>query len=233
MPSKLPALKKTTEDWLPTYELLVKSDEWLMQKLNRQRRLKEIDQYIDKWCPEVKTGKPGLVVDVGCGPGEFLEIARMYGNTILGVDASSGLGGMGDQYLAASKMLLERQKVPAIFEGLDGFLFRLNHHALVGVKLINFRGSIEQCFADFMEGEPHHIHHNCKRLRWRIDERLESATRFMLTSFKCCLNHKGSLLIHANGAANTDDWYSMISEVSREIDFPLEFRIERVLKWTV
>ena len=46
--------------------------------------VREHQEYIDAWCPELRRTAPGLVGDVGCGCGELLEIARPHGHEILG-----------------------------------------------------------------------------------------------------------------------------------------------------
>src|SRR5690606_26418783 len=57
-------------------------DPWLARKVDRERRLKEHRAYMERYCAELD-GK-GLVIDIGPGPGEFLELCRAKGHDILG-----------------------------------------------------------------------------------------------------------------------------------------------------
>lgn len=235
----VPDLKPATREWRDAYFALLNQEPWLRNKLDRPRRLRELNKYMDRTAPELlaasQFGRFGLVVDVGPGPGDYLEIAREHGWEVLGVESSHGAGGMGDQYLAACRMMLDRQEVPCIFDGLMGFLFQLDSLSIVGVRIINMRGSIEQCFSDFMVGTPHHVHRKANQLSWRIDERLRCALKLMLVSFRDSLCLKGSLVIHANGARNSAEWADIMRELSEEVRFPITMDEEGGLltKWTV
>jgi SAM-dependent methyltransferase len=183
---------------------------WLNRKIDRYRRLREMNAYIRVHCPELLLGGDGLVVDVGPGPGEFLELARAMGFAILGIDAAKGAGGMGYEYLEACRLLTDRQKLPVLYDGFERWVFD-DHSVINGtVALINFRGSIEQAFSRHMLGEPHDQHHNCRLLRWSMSAALREHMQVAFNQMARLLRPGGSILIAANGSANDEEYDSLI-----------------------
>lgn len=181
-------------------------EQWARRKLNMPRRRRELQAYVDRWLPELRTMQPGLVIDVGCGPGDFLAICRNMGHSILGIDAPNGTGGMGDPYLDACREQRKQLSVPVDESGLQEAYPRLFAEHRGTVACINSRGSIEQAGAEYMVGLSHHFHHNCRELEWRRDV----AGSFLRTfiGMSCgMLRPGGILLIAANGSRSGDDWY--------------------------
>lgn len=235
-----------SDEWQEEYDGLVKSKRaivlasgyeylgrWLSRKTDRKRRLKEIFQYINDHATEVKKAQNGIVIDVGAGPGEFLEIARHYGNAVLGIDAATGEGGMGFGYLRASQLLTTRQGIPVEY---TGFLDWLHEDALVmtaAASFINFRGSFEQCFAHRMHGD-HRAKMDCRFLHWNEDGATRDEFLSMFCRLKRVLQPNGCILIHANGSAS-DDWYDVtIQSAAREAGFTLLKRESKTLhKWRI
>ena len=62
---------------------------------------------------------------------------------------------------------VERQQIPVTRVGLQAFLEQPGFVDGESVW-IQMQGSIEQCFADYMQGVPHHLHADCRRLEWRL-----------------------------------------------------------------
>lgn len=180
-------------------------DEYLRKKYRRERRVREKFDYIVRNCPEIMrrpSGSGGIrVVDVGPGPGEFLEWARHYGWDEVGIDTLQGDGGMGDGYLALSQLLADRQGVFVSYCGFDSYVAVLHEspqHPDTDVQLFNFQGSWAQCFAEFVSGEPHHVHHDAKLQRWEFTAELRTA---WIEAFEGMAKHLvpgGSVLIYAN-----------------------------------
>ena len=57
---------------------------------NRVKRLEDIYKYVKDLAPEIvldKLEKNSYVVDIGPGPGEFLELGRYFGYKQIGFDA--------------------------------------------------------------------------------------------------------------------------------------------------
>lgn len=198
-------------EWDARYSQLMTSP-WLARKTDRARRLREHAEYLMEHVPEILfRDAGGLVVDLGPGCGELLELARLIGCETLGIDAACGFGGMGNDYVETCRMLTERQGLPVDRCGFDAFFADGKHvpHRASAI-LVNSRGSIEQMLHRHMEGEKHHLHQDCRRLRWRET----GATREAMEAwyFKCreLLMRGGIILVAANGSQN-DQWYDKTS----------------------
>lgn len=228
-----PPLEPATQEWNYKYARLMENA-WLYKKTERSRRLQEHNTYIGRYCSEIKKADAGLVIDVGPGPGEFLELCRAIGHSILGIDAPDGSGGMGDDYISASRMMQERQKIPmervGFEEWINGEHSPINHTAV----LINFRGSIEQAMSRHMVGDPHHVHHQCKLLRWSMTAALHECMSVAFMQMTRLLRSGGSILICANGSGNDEEYDQLVRECAAESS---ELRLARqegllIHKWS-
>jgi SAM-dependent methyltransferase len=221
--------------WQSAWDTLM-SDEWLRKKLNRSRRLQEHWEYVDAYAPELYKASSGCVLDLGPGAGELLEIARYYNHNAIGLDAPDGKGGMGNAYVRACSLMHSRQKLCVTLCGLDALLFGEGGEQITDraeqFVLINSRGSFEQMFADCMEGEPHHLHHDCKRLAWRDTPITRAKLRLFFEFMHNLLRPGGSLLIFANGSANTDVGKRLTLDAAEEVSgLRLVLDDARILKW--
>lgn len=196
----IPRLSAPSPLWLAQFKVLMK-DSWLKEKVNRTRRLEEQWIYLRDLDPTLADRPRGLVVDLGCGPGELLEIARYFKHDILGVDAVDGQGGMGDQYLRASRLLRERQQIPCYASDFWGWVRDVENFTGTAT-LINSRGSWEQMFSAYMVGEPHHVHHDANRLTWDYSPKLQEATVKAIKAIHQALRKDGLFIVHFNGAKN-------------------------------
>lgn len=177
---------------------------WADKKLDMTRRRLELERHINLMLPELRTMNPGLVVDVGPGPGDFLALCRDMDHSILGIDAPHGKGGMGDPYLRLCKQYWKEMKIPVICCGLGAFIDSQDYQ---DVAMIHLRGSIEQASAHRMEGPPHDEHHECKKLDWIVDQFTWLWFQTMFESFARMLRRGGMVFIHANGTKSTNKWY--------------------------
>lgn len=213
----------------------VMQDEFLKQKYDRSQRLKAKWDYLHTVLPEmVDSPRRGTtVVDVGPGPGEFLEWCRHFGYAVRGVDAASGCGGMGDPYLELSRLMTRRQRIPVDYCGLTEWIAR--HHEILSpgsVALINSQGSIEQACSRWMDGESHEVHHDCRRLKWRVGDELSAFFREMMAAWQSWLVPGGTIFIYANGAANTRAYAKAIERAARSVGkLTLVRREKRIHKW--
>lgn len=221
-------LRKACSQWEARRDLLVRGDDWLQRKTDRLRRLGEISEYVKTNCPEIMKTPKGLVVDIGPGPGEFLEIARHYGHEVFGVDAETGTGGMGNKYLDLSRLMTERQRVNVEYCGFEFWLTNIFTHGTYEWRelasscvLINSRGSIEQSMSAHMEGIPHHVHHDCKQLAWKDSGETRDAFGGMFAKFKRLVKPGGHVLIHANGSANDKFYDEVVCESAERNAFKL------------
>lgn len=214
--------------WLEEYEQM-SSDPWLFRKLSREKRLADKLDYIDKRIPELVRFKGGLVIDLGPGPGEFLEVCRHLGFDVLGVDAETGEGGMGNEYLAMSRLLCERQDVPVEYVGLRSWVEEPFDEG--PAVLINSQGSIEQMFSHRMEGPPHHLHQDCSRLSWIKDKQTEAEIQEFVNACFERLEPSGLLVIYANGSKNHAWFDERLRLAAVHAGFDLLREGSRFCKW--
>jgi len=217
------------KDWEKRRRQLLK-DPWLKRKTDRLRRLREHAEYLQKFCPEIVTIEPkGLVIDIGPGPGELLEIARYYGHEVMGIDAEiESRGGMGNEYLEYSQLMAQRQDITVHY---CGFLWWMDNVLTFGTQqwhempascvLINSRGSIEQTMCDYMDGVPHDVHHDCKLLSWRENGETADAFEGLFVKIKKLLRPGCSLLINANGAANVEFYDKTVLHAAERVGLRL------------
>lgn len=214
---RLPLNTVPSAEWQSEFERLMR-DPYLAKKYNRAERLQEHMAYIQDFCPEVSRRLPGDVVDIGPGPGEFLELVRMFGNSVYGVDAETGTGGMGDGYLSLSRLLCARQRVPVAYGGLPWFVSHLKATREIGITaeaLFNFRGSWAQCWHEHIGGEPHHLHHDVRKQYWIFGTKQRDA---WLETFE--VMHKrlipgGHVLIAANRLGGSDSQQQYDEEIRK------------------
>ena len=234
----------TGSDFLPLYDIpsrtwedardaLVNGDGgWLAKKTDRERRLNEHFSYLVNYAGEALHRPAGLVIDIGPGCGETLEIARYYGHAHLGIDAETGDGGMGDRYLRYCRLMHERQQLNVEYCGLFGFLKNCmdgKRHTFADTVLINMRGSIEQCLHEYMLGAPHHEHQDANQLTWNIGGELRDQFVHMLQMYYRILRPGGVVLIHANGTGddkNMVEYSHMIRDVAQECGLRLTYSRE-------
>ena len=210
-------------------------DDWLRQKLDRARRFREHIEYLNKFFPEFTECEPGFVVDLGCGAGELLEIARYYGHDIHGIEATSGKGGMGDNYLEACRIRWRQQDIkvssigaPYVFRNPPDWL--PPRHSCV---LINSRGSLEQMFCQHMDGEPHDEHHRADRMTWRISGYLRNDIIRMFLCVYDLIREDGRFVIHANGATNADEMDILLDNVACWVGFTRVHYAPRERVWVL
>ncbi len=231
---EIPLLPVSSPDWDAQVERLLR-DEFLRAKYDRCRRLAEKWAYLDEYLPEIIESpvRGATVIDIGPGPGEFLECCRSLGYDVRGVDAAAGEGGMGDAYLELSRLLTQRQGIPVDYCGLTGWLDRGTEVFAEGsVALINSQGSIEQACSHMMAGEPHHEHHDCRRLKWRTGSELQAFFNKVMSVWKSWLLPGGIIFLYANGAENTRAYAKAIERAAQDVgDLELVLRRKRIHKW--
>lgn len=215
--------------WQQKYDKLM-TDPYLSKKYLRERRLKDKQKYINELCPEVKRLKDKLIIDIGPGPGEFLELCREYGHKVLGIDAKLKDSEMGDEYIQMSKLMTTRQKIDVMYCGLVDFIETKSAEIKDdSVLLINSQGSIEQSFAQYMEGPRHRETKNASLLSWVITEELTALFDKMFVEFARMLNISGSVLIWANGAKNSPQYDNMILNSAAKCGLKLVYKKGKTL----
>lgn len=214
---RLPLNPVLSPEWQSEFDCLMR-DPYLVKKYDRAERLREHMTYIQDFCPEVSRKLSGSVVDIGPGPGEFLELARMFGNQVFGIDAGTGTGGMGDGYLHLSLLLCQRQHLLVWYEGFSLAMAHLEEARKLGlaaVALFNFRGSWAQCWHEHVGGEPHDVHHDVRKQHWIFTAELRVA---WLGAFEVMHRHLipgGHVLIAANRLGGLDSQQQYDKEIRK------------------
>lgn len=204
-----------SEAWQTEYDALM-DNPWLASKLERAKRIDESYKYIGEHLPEMFLMPKGVVIDIGPGPGEFLEIARNLGHDAIGIDAETGDGGMGNEYLRVSQLMTLRQNINVTYTGFETWVKRFGVDGCWDISksentiaVINSRGSIEQCLSDYMTGTPHDQHHRSDQLDWKMETATSEILLDAFEVFAKLLRPGGILLIHANGTGSNQSryWY--------------------------
>jgi len=219
-------LNETTPEWERKFNKLL-TDPFLKKKYNRKRRIQEKKDYINENCSSLKKGGK-FILDIGPGPGEFLELCRKYGNKVSGIDAPPDDCEMGANYLKLSKLMTERQRLSVEYSGFNcktGFYSE-------SVDFINSQGAIEQCFYDLLEGPPHRDTHMAGLLSWKKGPEMHKRFLEMWTEFNRILTPGGNVLIYGNGTANTDLYDKVVQKTAKDCGFELVWRkSNRFHKW--
>lgn len=198
----LPLLKIPYPDWEKAAKKLLE-DSYVRKKCDRKRRLKEKLDYINTYCREIKERK-GCVLDLGPGPGEFLEFCRYFGNEVYGIDAKfNDFGGMGEEYLQYSKLMTDRQHIPVLYEGVDNLLEteglpfsdRLFH-------FINSQGSITYMLNKYIRVKTVNtnlkLHEQPRTFHWDDTKGVQKILGLFFKEMNRILIKNGILLIYAN-----------------------------------
>jgi SAM-dependent methyltransferase len=195
-------------EWQKEYDKVIK-DSYIVKKYNRSKRLKEKQLYIDMYLPELKYND--FVVDLGPGPGEFMEVCREKGCHVIGIDAKIGDSEMGDEYLELSRLMVERQNLNVQYMGAENLCnFPFNSNS---VSVINAQGSIEQIFKKHLIGVPHKKHKDCRKLSWSLDANMKETFEHFFKECHRVLKEKGILLVYGNGSKNTKDYNLFIKDI--------------------
>ena len=211
------------EGWQKKYNALMQ-DKYLSKKYNRNKRIKEKRAYMGKITPELKHCKGKLVLDIGCGMGEYLEIVRDLGHRGIGIDAKLNDCEMGNEYIKMAQLMRDRQDLPIFYMGFDNWLQSADRDQRTdfpiimpnSVYYINSQGSIEQCLKDYMEGPPHLLTKDASQLKWKIEERTWDIFYKMFQEFDRILEDGGYVVIWGNGAKNVESYDNLILETAKK-----------------
>jgi len=214
-------------DWQEKYDKLM-TDPYLSKKYNRKKRIKAKRAYMTNQTPEIKRCKGKLILDIGPGPGEWLELCREFGHDVIGIDAKFKDCEMGSEYIHLSNLMTDRQKIPLYYIGFEWYLYLMDQEKRVtdtppiikdeSVFYINSQGSIEQCFKDYMTGPPHRETKKSSLLSWVVDNKLRELFKKMFTEFERILEPGGFIFIWANGSANNPEYDNLILETLKQFD---------------
>ena len=214
----LPLFSVPRETWQAEVDAILEAEPWLRDKSDRARLIREKNEYIDRYCPEIKDGGDGMIVDVGPGFGVFLELCKACGWVAIGYETNDGIGGMGDRYLQLAKLLCERQGVRQIGRGFRSFKGVCHVDPIPRYRLVNFQGSFAQCHAYWLSGMPHHINRKAEEQRWRFSDDLFLTWRSEFKLIRRTLMLDGELLIVANKTGPSEDHKVYDREICKAAD---------------
>jgi len=220
-----PAARKfTTSAASKELDAIFMRNPFVKRKLNRERRARDKAQYVMQYVPEATTMQ-GTVVDVGCADGLFLEYARAAGNAVVGIDASTGEGGMGDDYLAAAALLSDRQGITVFRTGFNEFV----HAMCADVReescvVFNFQGSWAMLHWElgYIIGEPHDQHQDTKQLAFAMCEGLTRQWGAWFTWMRSRLCEDGVIMMLFNETQNQREMVDALDQVAIEVGFTVE-----------
>jgi len=214
------------------------NDNYVAQKCNRERRIPEQLLYIETFAQELLEDIPDdtWIVDIGPGPGEFLEVCRFLGYKTKGYDAILEDCEMGDEYALYSSLMAKRQKLDIEYVGFENLISSLPFED-ESVLLINSRGSIEQVFKKYLKGISHRVHKEATYLCWQINKELKNTFSVFLKEIERILKPGGVFLIFGNGAMNTSEYDKMLQKLILdtpglflEKQFSFENRLHKIRK---
>lgn len=197
-PPDLPLLPVPSPEWQAEYDALMQ-DPYLRRKYDRQARIIEHWEYLNRLAPEVLTPGPEGVMDIGCGPGEGIELCKSFGRDATGVEPPTGTGGMGTGYHRLSQLIHERQGIHVSYCGWQELVEFLLYVDLPSELAFLSRGSWEQCYSEHLVGDPHHVHHDCHLQTWDWSFDLGRKWKRAFDAMVRCLVPGGFVLIWANG----------------------------------
>lgn len=203
-------------EWQAKYDELMK-DPYLSKKYNRNKRIKDHKEYIKKCTPEITRCIGRTVLEIGPGMGEWLELCSMYGHDGIGIESELNESEMGNEYSQMIKLMAERQNLNINFVGFVNYLYSEDKFIEPGsIFYINIRGSIEQCFKDYMTGIPHKITKNAHGLKWNITTELWDLWDKMVAEFDRILEVGGFIYCWANGSQNNPEYDNLWLETLKK-----------------
>lgn len=227
--ANLPLQDIPSPEWREEFETLLKHP-YIQKKYNRPWRLGQKTKYIDEHLPEVK--KTGYVLDIGPGPGEFLEICRAYGNKILGIDAKVEESMMGYPYCRLSKMMTQRQKVPVLYENFESYLEEERRLPIEDgvLTVINSQGALEQVFRKHIKHPPSPGDGSATVSHkgiWKVSRQLITQFQFMFEEFKRTLVKGGVIFWYGNGSNNPLTYHNLVKDTAHMNGFRIVATDER------
>jgi len=216
----LKLLPVPNEEWLLTYNEVMR-DKFIQIKYNREKRINEKKEYIDKYLPEIKYG--GLrVLDLGPGPGEFLELCRFYGNDIVAIDSDTDANPMGKSYGVLSKLMSKRQNIPVIYGGIQKFInsfdvsgFPFDNNT---IDIVNSQGSIEQIFSGYSDKIENNV-----LTTLRENKQTEDIFYSFFEDIYRMLKISGIVYIYGNGFINQKYYNALVKRISLDFHFKITY----------
>jgi hypothetical protein len=211
-------LNKIIEEDKESYSEIMK-DTWLSKKVKRVFRIEEKQRYIQKFIPEVQNG--GFkILDIGTGPGEFLEVLKFYNNTAIGLD--NCIVYKEFIYYKFAQINHRRQQLNVIYDDMAQVLkrghFNLNDKKFNIINCQHAINFIAGCF-DFKVDL---LGKYKNQGYWIFGEMF---TKFFNDYFYWCRKHlqdKGIVVIAALTAQNSKEYAERLELIAKENGYSVE-----------
>jgi cyclopropane fatty-acyl-phospholipid synthase-like methyltransferase len=196
------------------------SNAWLVNKINRGERIKEKQRYIERFLPKIKAG--GLnIIDIGTGPGEFLEVAQHYGCSAIGFDNCRRPISSVDTFFSYNRFSIinhKRQKLNVVYTDFNDVMTH-DHGKFVDKKydIINCQHALNLIF------ETHFVPKVTNDGHWILTEELSATFDKLFSFFRSILVPGGAVMIAALCATNKDEYSRRIKAAAQRNGFELEF----------
>jgi len=184
-------------------------DPWLAKKIERKERIKDKAFYVDTYLKEISmTGK--YVLDIGCGPSEFLEECRYYRCKAVGIEIDKR-SLMGDKYLAYSHLSHRRNFVDVRYGDFLDMAAKSLPFPDNYFNVVNSQGALNQIFT--------------KHFKWKTKEGhlgefmpTPAATKdvmLMLSEINRVTASGGVVFLYPNGMTNNSVWAKSLISIAK------------------
>lgn len=216
------------DDWAMVYLDKLNND-WLKKKVDIVKQESRERRYINENLPKMLSG--GLrVLDIGCGFGQFLYIARRYGNTCLGVmpplekyETKSGIPNSDSlEYELFCRERMEKIKVPFVECDIEDVLYNEGIFPVSGFfDVINCKHALNlmlrRCF-DFGVD----IANYDNKGAWILDDSFRATMRRFLTVVMDKLAIGGVFMLAALTATNTLEYSDEVVSIAGSMGLKIE-----------
>ncbi len=231
---KLNSIPKELE---ATYNEIIKSPKFSV-KFDRDKRINEKLQYISSYMPEISKGGY-KILDIGTGPGEFLEVLRNYNCTGIGINPPDNhrwseirdteLANYHEEsiikYNTFSKINIFRQKLDVL--SIDMFsCFTNGNKELEKMKfnIINCQDAINLILIKYYDlnyaidnYKNHHIFG-----KWILSEEFYSCLKLMIKFFDKILLPGGAIMLVALISSNDQEYSQKLIHTAKELGYNIE-----------
>ncbi len=230
-------LNKIPEEYESIYKELIK-DPWIQNKVERNKRMEEKLRYVSKYIPEVMNGGY-KVLDIGTGPGEFLEVIRSFNCQAVGINPpenhrwydilESDLTKIHEdrikKYNVFSKINILRQKLDALtFDMYDCIMNGNKELEKMKFNIINCQDAINLILIKHYDLNFTIDNYKNKNTfgKWIINDDFNNCINKIISFFDRILMPNGAIVIVALASSNDKKYSKTITNVARNFGYKVE-----------
>jgi hypothetical protein len=195
---------------------------WIKKKFNKDERISRKKIYIETYLPEINKG--GLnILDIATGPGEFLEMVRAKGNSVLGIDYCSGMIGREiDRLYEEYNLIIHKEKnLPVVYADFKSVIVDGNEQIEQSkYDIINCEWAINFIFREVFNHHPERGEYKNDG-EWIFGERFD----FLFNKYFAWCNKQSNesaiVMIAALHAINAIEYHKRIVEIAKSNGFEL------------